>query len=382
MRIPSDNPPGECAAIAQRVEEELERLGLHVERHDVPRSAAPPAPVVLGWLGPRSDTPSLLLNAHVDVVPPGEGWTVDPYAGVVRNGRIVGRGAAVSKSDVASYAYALGALVTCQRSLSQTAVVAITADEESGGEAGPRWLLDELKLRPQRAICAGFTHQIVVAHNGCIQGRISITARSSHAAMPWRGVDALREGQRVLSALYALDDELRRVEGHVTGIDSPTLVATAFRAGDTNGVTAGSAEIWIDRRVVPVEDEQDALSQFVALVARLNDESEAEISFEPTLVVQPLRPSVEQEELVEVIGRHAASVLGHTVESCGLPIFTDARWFAASGTPTVLFGAGPTDPGEARGHGPDENVRIDDLCHATKIVARVAGELVNATEEI
>ena len=58
------------------------------------------------------------------------------------------------------------------------------------------------------------------------------------------------------------------------------------------------------------------------------------------------------------------------METRGVPIFTDGRWFSTQGIPTVLFGAGPADPSDARGHGPDENVAVSDLVAATEIVAR------------
>jgi succinyl-diaminopimelate desuccinylase len=371
VRIPSDNPPGDCSAIADRVEAEFRRLGVESERHDVPRGAWPPASTVLGWLGPRTLSPVILLNAHADVIPPGEGWTADPYEGAVIDGRIVGRGAAVSKSDVASYTYALAGARELLGAVPSAAVVAITSDEESGGALGPGWLLNAHGLRPQRAICAGSTHSVGVAHNGCVQGRIRIVGRTAHAAMPWEGIDAVRLAHCVLSRLYEEDAALREQPSSIAGIRCPTLTVTKVAGGEMQGVTAGSAEIWFDRRVLPDEDVQAAVERLQFLVASLDAESEGSLEFRPILVAQPLRPAERQAELVELIQHEASRVLGQEVEARGVPIFTDARWFSAVGVPTVIYGAGPADPAEARGHAADENVAIDDLVHATEIVARV-----------
>ena len=98
--------------------------------------------------------PIIALNAHGDVVPPGEGWTVDPYGGEVRGAALYGRGAAVSKSDFATYAFALLALETLHGDLSGTIELHLTYDEETGGEIGPKWLLDQALTKPDYAICA------------------------------------------------------------------------------------------------------------------------------------------------------------------------------------------------------------------------------------
>jgi len=379
VRIPSDNPPGDCSAIATRVEDEFRRFGLDVERHDVPRETGPPAPTVLGWLGPRTSTPSLALNAHADVIPPGEGWSVDPYGGVVVDGRVIGRGAAVSKSDVAAYTYALAALrETFGVPDSPTVVAAITNDEETGGRLGPGWLISDYGLRPDAVICAGFTHGVVTAHNGCLQGTIIVTGRSAHAAMPWNGVDAIRLAEAVLARLYDADTELARRSSDIAGIERPTLVATRISGGGPQGVTAGTVEISIDRRILPADSTEDALDHLERLVQSVARETGGEIVFEPTLIVQPLRPSDGQDELVRALQVEGAPIVGHELEPHGMPIFTDARWFSVAGIPTVLYGAGPRDPAEARGHAADENVQIDDLVRATEVVARAVRRLLTS----
>lgn len=377
VRIPSDNPPGECSAIAARVEEEFRRFGIDVERHDVPRESGPPAPTVLGWLGERTPVPGLLLNAHADVIPPGDGWSVDPYGGVVVDGRVVGRGAAVSKSDVASYTYALAAVGETYGVPAASAVVAVTADEETGGEYGPGWLVSGHGLRPRLAICAGFSHGVVVAHSGCVRGTFVVHGRSAHAAMPWNGVDGIEVALAVLARLYAVHAALASQRSPVAGIERPTLVATGIRGGGAPGATAGVVEIEIDRRILPADSTGDALAQLHGLAEELTRERGVEITFEPTLVAEPLRQSDGQEEIVRAVREEGPAILGHELEAHGVPIFTDARWFSGVGVPTVLYGAGPADAADARGHGPDENVAIDDLICATEVVARVIHRLTD-----
>ena len=100
--------------------------------------------------------PTVALNAHGDVVPPGEGWTTDPYGAEIRDGWMYGRGVAVSKSDFATYAYALLALKSLVSPLAGTVELHLTYDEEAGGAIGPKWLLDQdltqARFRDQRRL--------------------------------------------------------------------------------------------------------------------------------------------------------------------------------------------------------------------------------------
>src|SRR5512142_1022478 len=150
VKVPSDNPPGDCAAHARRARELIEALGLRVEAHQVPEATVRANGMVSATnLIVRQrfgdGGPTIALNAHGDVVPPGQGWTRDPYGAEVDDdpghGPVMyGRGVAVSKSDFATYACALLAL----RDLAQSGVplagaveLHLTYDEEAGGEIGP-----------------------------------------------------------------------------------------------------------------------------------------------------------------------------------------------------------------------------------------------------
>src|SRR4030095_6285031 len=114
VKVPSDNPPGDCAPHAERVAELLTEMAFTVERHPMPADVvrangmtSATNLIVRERFGPG---PTIALNAHGDVVPPGLGWSTDPYGAVIADGVMYGRGVAVSKSDIATYAFALAAL--------------------------------------------------------------------------------------------------------------------------------------------------------------------------------------------------------------------------------------------------------------------------------
>ena len=214
MKVPSDNPPGDCAPHAARAKQLLEQLGLTVEAHEVPRA-------VVEAVGMKSatnlivrhrfgDGPVIALNAHGDVVPPGLGWRVDPYGAAVEDSPhgpvMYGRGVAVSKSDFATYAWTLLALQAAAgqgAKLGGTLELHFTYDEEIGGDVGPKWLLDQGLTKPDAVIAAGFSYAVVTAHDGCLHLEVTVTGKQAHAAMPDTGVDALEAANVILTALYA-----------------------------------------------------------------------------------------------------------------------------------------------------------------------------------
>ena len=172
VKVPSDNPPGDCRRHAERTAELLEGQGFAVERHPIPEDQVrangmlSATNLVVRRRFGDGDGPVVALNAHGDVVPPGEGWTKDPYGAEVVDDWMHGRGVAVSKSDFATYAWALRALEAAGTELDGTIELHFTYDEEAGGNIGPGFLLREGVSKPDLAIGAGFSYAVVTAHNG------------------------------------------------------------------------------------------------------------------------------------------------------------------------------------------------------------------------
>ena len=207
VRVPTDTPPGDNARHAAHAAQLLGHMGFAVEKHPVPDADVKAQGLTsLTNLIVRKrfgDGPVIALNVHGDVVPPGAGWTKPPYAGVIEDGRMYGRGVAVSKSDFATYAYALRAVASLGEQLHGTVELHITYDEEFGGLLGPAWILARGLSKPDLALGAGFSYAVTTAHDGCLQLQVSVRGRSAHAAMPETGVDALRAAVRILEAIYA-----------------------------------------------------------------------------------------------------------------------------------------------------------------------------------
>ncbi|HTY95181.1 MAG TPA: ArgE/DapE family deacylase [Steroidobacteraceae bacterium] len=381
VRVPSDNPPGDCAPHARRTAELLEGLGFSVERLAVPDAEVRAQGMISATnLLVRirfGQGPTIALNAHGDVVQPGEGWTTDPYGAEIRNGVMYGRGVAVSKSDIATYAYALRALQASGAPLRGTVELHVTYDEEAGGLIGPGWLLAQGLTRPDYAISAGFSYSVVVAHNGCLHLEVRVEGRSAHAARPDTGVDALEAATRILTGLYELRRTYASVHSKIPGIDHPTLVVGLIKGGINTNVVPDVVTLRIDRRIIPEESpeivERDLtqwLQQHGAALPGIR------LSVRRVLLARPFVPVPGQEHLVAAIQRHAREVLGEDIPTNGVPIYTDARLYTERGIPTVLYGAGPRSMLEANGHRADENLVLEDLRKATQVIALTLADLL------
>jgi acetylornithine deacetylase/succinyl-diaminopimelate desuccinylase-like protein len=385
VKVPSDTPPGDNAPAAEKAAALLTAMNFHVERHPVPDD-------FLRGYGMRSVTnlivrqrfgsggPTVALNAHGDVVPPGEGWTKPPYGGVIEHGRMYGRGVAVSKSDIATYTYALAALRTHAASgaaLNGAVELHFTYDEEFGGLAGPGWLLEHKLTRPDFAIAASFSYAVVTAHNGCLQLEVTVHGKSGHGAMPETGRDAFRAGTAILNAIYAEADALKAKKSNVPGIDHPTMIVGLINGGINTNVVPDRLTLRMDRRMTPEEDPAAVEARVRALIesaAATHDGIRVEIK--RLLLANALKPLPGHEKLVEAIHRHAQRVFAEDIPAVGVPLYADARLYGEHGVPIVMYGAGPRTLTESNAKQPDENLLLEDLRRATHVVASTVYDLL------
>jgi acetylornithine deacetylase/succinyl-diaminopimelate desuccinylase-like protein len=384
VRVPTDTPPGNNAAHAYRTAELLAELGFTVEKHTVPAAevhAAGMQSVTNLIVRHRfaEDGPTVALNAHGDVVPPGEGWTHDPYGGEIVDGKLYGRAAAVSKSDFATYTYALLALKQAGLPLRGGVELHFTYDEEFGGELGPGWLLAQGLTTPDYLIAAGFSYQVVTAHNGCLQMEVTLHGLASHAAYPHTGVDALQAANRLLTALYAYNDVLRTRLSDVPGITHPYLNVGRIEGGSNTNVVPGKVVLKLDRRMIPEEDPTAVEAEVRALIASTVAGCPGiTVDIKRLLLARSMKPLASAEPLVAALQRHASAVFGEPIPTSGTPLYTDVRLYTARGIPAAIYGAGPRTVLESNAKRADEHLVLDDLKRATEVIARTLVDLLQA----
>ncbi|HSX95536.1 MAG TPA: M20/M25/M40 family metallo-hydrolase [Hydrogenophaga sp.] len=382
VRVPTDTPPGNNAPHAERTAELLQGFGLVAERHPVPAGEvhAYGLQSITNLIVRRryGEGRTIALNAHGDVVPRGEGWTHDPYGGEVVDGRLYGRAAAVSKSDFATYTFAVRALESLGVPLKGGVELHFTYDEEYGGELGPGWLLAHGLTQPDLLIAAGFSYEVVTAHNGCLQMEVTVHGRMAHAAIPHTGVDALQAAVTLLQALYARNEVYRQTRSQVPGIGHPYLNVGRIEGGTNTNVVPGKVSFKLDRRMIPEEvpaDVEAELRQVIAEAAAGVPGITVEIR--RLLLAHPLTPLAGNAPLVDALQRHGEAVFGQRPPTMGTPLYTDVRLYCERGIPAVIYGAGPRTVLESNAKRADEHLVLDDLKRATKVVARALLDLLS-----
>jgi succinyl-diaminopimelate desuccinylase len=382
VRVPTDTPPGNNAPHAERTAELLEAYGFLVEKHPVPAAevAARGLQSLTNLIVRRrfGAGPTIALNAHGDVVPPGEGWSHDPYGAEIVDGRLYGRASAVSKSDFATYTFALRALESLGLPLRGSVELHFTYDEEFGGELGPGWLLEHGLTKPDLLLAAGFSYQVITAHNGCLQMEVTVHGKMAHAAIPSTGIDALQGATAILTALYAQNELYRHIRSKVEGITHPYVNVGRIEGGTNTNVVPGKVVLKLDRRMIPEEDPVEveaAIREVIATAAAQVPGVHVEIR--RLLLARALQPLAGNAPLVEALQRHGAIVFGEPIPTSGTPLYTDVRLYGEAGVPAAIYGAGPRTVFESNAKRADEHLVLDDLRGATRVVARTLLDLLS-----
>ena len=392
VQVPTDTPPGNNAPHAERTAELLKGFGFEAEKYAVPEAEVKAYGlqsltnlVVRRKYGAGK---TIALNAHGDVVPPGEGWTHGPYSGEVVDGKLYGRASAVSKSDFATFTFATRAIESLQASVKGTGSgtdplhgsveLHFTYDEEFGGELGPGWLLRNGLTKPDLLLAAGFSYQVVTAHNGCLQMEVTVHGKMAHAAIPDTGVDALQGAVAILNALYQQNTLYKQVHSKVEGITHPYLNVGQITGGTNTNVVPGKVVLRLDRRMIPEENP----AEVEATIRKVISDAAAacpgiSVEIKRLLLAHSMTPLPGNKPLVDALQRHGREVFGETIPTSGTPLYTDVRLYSAVGIPAAIYGAGPRTVLESNAKRADEHLVLEDLRRATKVVARTLFDLLS-----
>ena len=380
VRRPSVNPMGRDVSGPEYLEGRItDYLVQRFTAAGIPWARQPVAPgrdnVVARLDATVPGAPVILWDAHQDTVPV-DGMTIDPFLPLVRDGRLLGRGACDVKGGMAAMLVALDRLRRWDRPRPVTILFAATVNEEFGfsgaralsslwtgmGTGGPGDLSarELLPGRPAAAVVAEPTGLDVVGmHKGAVRWRIRVLGRACHSSFPERGENAIFPAARAALAIEALGLELlSRNPSHPCG--PPTLSLGTIRGGTGVNLVPDSVVLELDRRLVPGESSRAARDEVIARVAAACDG--ATIEHDEPFVEHPGLP--EGGAKVEVAGRRLADTLGAAVQARGRSSVvraarygTNASVYAAAGVPTIVFGPGSID----QAHTADEWIEVEQV---------------------
>ena len=381
VRVPTDTPPGNNAPHAERTAELLQGFGFEVEKHAVPTQEVKDYGLesITNLVVRRKygEGITIALNAHGDVVPPGEGWTHDPYGAEIIDGKLYGRASAVSKCDFATYTFAVRALEALGVPLKGGIELLFTYDEEFGGELGPGWLLKNKLSQADFLIAAGFSYQVITAHNGCLQMEVTVHGKMAHAAIPDTGVDALQGATAILGALYRQNQLYKSITSKITGITHPYLNVGRIDGGTNTNVVPGKVVLKLDRRMIPEENPAEVELDVRRVIAEAAASMPGiTVDIKRLLMANSWKPDARNAALVQALQKHGEAVFGEPIPTSGTPLYTDVRLFGEAGVPAAIYGSGPRTVFESNAKRADEHLVLEDLRRATKVVARTLLELM------
>lgn len=389
IRIPTVNPPGECyEQCARLLGERYRKLGYQVEfipaEGHLDHSARHPRVNVLARLADGAATPCLHFNGHLDVVPAGRGWSVDPFGGELRDGKIFGRGACDMKAGLAASLYAVEVLRRSGARLGGAVEQSATVDEESGGFAGVGYLAERGHLcaaRQQHVIITEPLNpdRVCLGHRGVYWFEVVTHGRAAHGSMPFLGENAIDKMNLVISAV---NERLRpRLRERVTAL--PVAPPEARRATlNLNSIAGGQppdqrqtpcvpevCTAVFDRRFLPEEDAAEVKQE----IRQLLDELGLDYELRDRMLVHPTC-TPQDAAAARAVAAAIEQVYGRSPEFVASPGTYDQKHFArlAGVHDCIAYGPGRLE----LAHQPDEYVLLEDLERAAQVMALATLQLV------
>ncbi|GAA3151759.1 ArgE/DapE family deacylase [Nonomuraea salmonea] len=368
VRVPSTNDPAKGRSeqpAADLVAAKMREWGWD----PVVYEAAPGRPnvvaVVEGGGGPG---PTLMFEGHTDVVTEGDlsAWTVDPFGGEIRDGKLWGRGSADMKSGLAATLYATRALQLAGPFPGRIKVCAL-ADEEGLMIGAHHFVSEGLAADVDGAIVAEpEAGEICAVAKGALRLRVDLTGKMAHGAMPQHGRNPIQAAGPLLVGLRALQDELQAAHPAHEHLGAVYVTPTVLQAGSQEQVNVipAVASVFVDVRTIPGVEHKDVADRVAALAAA--DGITAEVS---VLVDRPPVDVPVTDPVVAALAAAHRTVTGEEPVYGGVPGTTDGtvltHW---GGVPSVVYGPG----GKWIAHQADEYVELDDIVRGTRVFAEAA----------
>ncbi|WP_173931532.1 acetylornithine deacetylase/succinyl-diaminopimelate desuccinylase family protein [Chelativorans sp. Marseille-P2723] len=402
IRFPTINPPGEAyTPCAQYIAAQLTARGfetrlIRAEGTPGDTSRYPRTNIVARREGFRPG-PTVHFNSHIDVVEAGEGWTVDPFAGVVRDGKVFGRGACDMKGGLAASIIAVDAFLAVYPDFAGAIEISGTVDEESGGYGGVAYLARQgffSKPRVDHVIIPEPLNKdrICLGHRGVWWAEIETKGSIAHGSMPFLGDSAIRHMAAVLSAfeeeLYpALDAKQTDMPVVPEGARRSTLNINSIHGGQTEDyfpalpspTVADSCRLVIDRRFLIEEKIEEVKDEVISILERLKEER-PRFDYELRNLLEVLPTMTERDAPVpQALAIAIRAVFGKEPDYVISPGTYDQKHIARIGHlhDCVAYGPGMLE----LAHRPDEWVGIEDMVQSATVMAMGLDVLLRGTAE-
>lgn len=368
VRIPSPNPPGLEAEVSDFLASKMKAIGFKVQSHEV----SPGRPNVVGHMTFGSGGKGLMFNGHLDVVPPGDRslWDDDPYSGILKEGRVYGRGTSDMKGGIASIMVAAKALADSSSDLQGDLIFSGVVDEESNGSGSKRIVEDGYKA-DMVVIGEPTDKKICIAHKGNMWLEITTQGIAEHSSQVRVGksANAVYRMTKIVSLIEEMLPDLQEIQDDLVG--NPTITVGLIEGGTKPNIVPDACRIVVDRRLLPAEDPKRVLEDLKArILAAIMPEFDA--AFKILIAREGAQISID-EEIVKIASKSIKEALKISPEIGGLGATTDMSFFVRAGIPTIIYG-----PGSIRqAHVANEFIDVHELTSAAKVYATIAANALH-----
>jgi acetylornithine deacetylase/succinyl-diaminopimelate desuccinylase family protein len=373
VRIPSENPPGHEKAVALKILEKLNNLGLTTRIIEAEKGR----PNIVATLEGDQDHPALLFNGHTDVVPAGPDWDMDPFSGTIKDHKLYGRGSCDMKGGLAAMLAVAEAFVRTGIKPLGKLTFAVVVDEETGGNKGTGYLVENHEIQADMAIVAEPSDfRMSISEGGVLWSELCVRGKRAHTINRRDAVNAVEKMAGVITALTKLSDELSRFQHESYG--SPILSVNMVNGGIKVNIVPDDCRASLDFRFPPGigMDIDQAISKIEDLLEEMKQRDQTlQVEIQHKIVAQPF----EQSEDIEIVRRLKESykqVTGQMPEwwrrGKKTVIPTDDsdcyHLWVKENIPCVYFGPGKLE----WCHAANEHIDTKDIYKAAKIYTMLA----------
>ncbi|MER6526335.1 M20 family metallopeptidase [Streptomyces sp. NPDC001508] len=382
VRTVSVNPPGNEAAVAERIVREFDSDAWSVRILE----GQPNRPNVVATFDTQREGPTLIFNGHMDTLPPGSGYLGDPFSGHIEDGQLYGRGSLDMKAGVAAMVRAAISAADAGDVTRGRLVVACVADETSGGTVGTGYLVSSGHLTGDAAVvCEPTGSTVRLAHRGCLWLDVTLYGESAHGGRPWLGRNAIVAAAELI---VRLESQLPEVFARTTHplVPSPTLNVGTIHGGDKPNLVADKCVISLDRRLVPGETFDTAEAQIVAVVEELLKDRPGFFSYDVERRLEVNSAEINPDaRIVRECAAAYREVTGDDPAMSATAGFEDAHYLLDAGIETVMFGpygredtASDTETHTTKSGSNSESVSLAETLETVEIYRRIIRSYLGA----
>jgi acetylornithine deacetylase/succinyl-diaminopimelate desuccinylase family protein len=370
VRIPSIS--GEERELADYLFDKMKELGFQVTLYEADKNR----PNLVGVLSSGKPGPKLLLNGHMDTVPPGnlEKWSFDPYSGEIKGRRLYGRGSCDMKGGIASMLNAVETILDEGIEIMGDLVLCMVVDEERGGYKGTEYIMKKGIRGDYALIAEPSKMNVLIANKGDLGMNLKVYGKAAHAANPQMGINAIHNLIKIVNRILEIPDKLNwsAKTHHLVG--SPTIGISVIEGGIQRNMVPDYCKAVIDRRIVPgLETIGEAKKEIeLEVKAAMTEDPQIKAELDTFIEVEACEIG-KNEKIVKTLLSSYKENFGLDPLVTGVSYFTDAHFMVNRyGIPTAIFGPGSID----QAHTVDEYVDIDQLVNASRVYALTITELL------